>query len=154
MGTGRLRNRVWLTVGPALVGILFLVACGGGGSDAGPETVATNTPAQASGQAADDTTAAANARVIDMTLQFVVPRFQPDPIVVKVGEPIKFVVNTLSARHTFTIDELGIDEEVPQPSRNVTVTTDVVTPQRTGDFLVFCRIHTRLPMEGRLIVTD
>ena len=92
--------------------------------------------------------------MVEVTLQFVVPRFQPDPITIKVGEPVQFVVNTISARHTFTIEELGIDEEVPQPSRNVIVTTDVVTPQRTGEFLVFCRIHTRLPMEATLVVTE
>jgi heme/copper-type cytochrome/quinol oxidase subunit 2 len=73
--------------------------------------------------------------------------------VLKVGEPVQFKVTSADTRHTFIIEALGIDVEVPQQSLNETVTTRVVTPQAAGTFRVFCRIHERLPMEGTIEVT-
>lgn len=139
----------WRALAPLLLlGILFLSACGGGGAAPKPAPVATQpAPAPpASGQG--------EVRVIDVTLSFVVPHFQPDPIVLKVGEPVQFRATSINSRHTFTIEELGIDVVVPQLVLDQTVTTGVVVPQRLGDFLLFCRVHTRQGMEGRVIITD
>jgi heme/copper-type cytochrome/quinol oxidase subunit 2 len=84
----------------------------------------------------------------------VTPRFQPDPIVVPVGKPIQFKVNSADTRHHFVIESLGIDMEVPQKSLDNSVTTPVVTPQETGTFRMYCRIHSRLPMEGTIVVSE
>jgi heme/copper-type cytochrome/quinol oxidase subunit 2 len=131
-----------------LIGILFLSACGGGGAAPKPAPVSTQpAPAPPASQQGE-------ARVVDVTLNYVVPRFQPDPIVLKVGEPVQFKLTSINARHTFIIKELGIDVEVPQPALNQAVTTGVVVPQRAGDFLLFCRFHLRFPMEARVIITD
>jgi plastocyanin len=81
----------------------------------------------------------------------VVPRFAPDPIVLKVGEPVQFKVTSTNIRHTFTIEALDIDVEIPQTKE--TITTKAVTPQEAGEFLVICRIHRRLPMEGKIVIT-
>lgn len=146
---GKLPRGDWSALAPLLLlGILFLSACGGGGGAPRPAPVATQ-PAPAPPASGQE-----EVRVIDVTLNFVVPRFQPDPIVLKVGEPVQFRATSINARHTFTIEELGIDVEVPQPVLKQTVTTGVVVPQRAGDFLLFCRVHTRLQMEARVIITD
>jgi len=91
--------------------------------------------------------------VIEVTVAFIAPYFRPDPIVLKVGEPVQFKVTSADTRHTFVIESLGIDVEVPQKSLNETVTSKVVTPQAAGTLRVFCRIHERLPIEGALEVT-
>lgn len=139
----------WHALAPLLLmGILFLSACGGGGAAPKPAPEATQ-PAPAPPGSPQG-----KVRVIDVTLSFVPPRFQPDPIVLKVGEPVRFKATSINARHTFTIEELGVDVVVPQRALNQTVTTGVVVPQRAGDFLLFCREHTRQQMEARVIVTD
>lgn len=137
----------WLRSAVAL-GLLWLTACG---SD---ETAREPTPA-APAQTAPPTAASPerHPRVIDVTTAFVVPRFHPDPIVLKVGEPVQFKVISADTRHTFVIESLGIDVEVPQKSLNESVTTQVVTPQEAGTLRVFCRIHERLPMVGTVEVT-
>ena len=135
-------------VAPLLVLAGLIAACGGGGGQAEPTSppAATSAPAQEAGQS--------EARVIDLTLAFVPPRFQPGPITVKVGEPIQFAATSISARHQLVIEELGIDVLVPQPSLNETAVTDVIVPQNVGEFPVICTIHTRINMETTLIVTE
>jgi heme/copper-type cytochrome/quinol oxidase subunit 2 len=73
--------------------------------------------------------------------------------VLKVGEPVQFKVTSADTRHTFVIESLGIEIEVPQKSLHETVTTRVVTPQAVGTLRVFCHIHERLPMAGSIEVT-
>jgi heme/copper-type cytochrome/quinol oxidase subunit 2 len=90
---------------------------------------------------------------VDVTLSFVAPRFQPDPIVLQVGEPVQFRVTSADTRHLFIIEALGIEVEVPQKSLQETVTTRVVMPQEPGTFRMLCRMHARLPMEGTVEVT-
>lgn len=50
--------------------------------------------------------------------------------------------------HTFTIDELDIDEEL-QPGEITVVTFD-----RSGDFEYYCRFHLARDMRGSTSVTD
>ncbi len=142
-----MRQRRGVLIGMVL-GMCFLVACG---KDDTPKERAPTASAPATQQAASSPGRA--PRVIEVTEAFIAPHFRPNPLVLKVGEPVQFKVTSADTRHTFIIEALGIDVEVPQKSLNETVTTKVVTPQAAGTFRVFCRIHERLPMEGSLEVT-
>jgi heme/copper-type cytochrome/quinol oxidase subunit 2 len=133
----------------AVLGILFLAACGG---DDAPTKSTTPSPSTSVPQA--EPPSAAAPTVIEVTLSFVAPRFRPDPIVVQVGKPVQFKVASADTRHHLAIESLGIDIEVPQKALDERVTTTVVTPQETGTFRMLCRIHSRLAMEGTLQVTD
>jgi plastocyanin len=137
----------WLRIGMVL-GLLWLTACG---SDETAREPAPTAPAQTAPAATPSP--GVTPRVIDVTTAFVVPRFHPDPIVLKAGEPVQFKVTSADTRHTFIIESLGIDVEIPQKSLNESVTTKVVTPQEVGTLRVFCRIHERLPMVGTIEVT-
>ncbi|WP_179130961.1 cupredoxin domain-containing protein [Candidatus Entotheonella palauensis] len=118
------------------------MACGNEASkDESPSTA----PAEPEGQA---------ARVIEVTLSFVEPRFRPDPIEIKVGEPVQFKVSSGDTRHRFVIEPFGIDVEVPQKALNESAITKVVTPTETGTFRMFCSTHARMPMEGTLVVVE
>lgn len=139
-----------------LLGIIFFSACGGGGEAPKPAPTATGpTP---SATAAPGVTqervqpAEGTPMVIGVAASFIVPRFQPDPIVLKVGEPVQFKVSSVDVRHTFTVEALGIDVELPQTREPVT--TIVVTPERTGTFTIVCRIHARFPMVGTIQVVE
>jgi len=128
--------------------LLGLIACGR--DDTPKESAPTATAPTA------QSTPASSGKVpqiLDVTVSFVTPRFRPDPIVVPVGEPVQFRITSADTRHTFIIEALGIDVEVPQKSLDETVLTKVVTPQETGTFRITCRIHERFPMEGTLEVT-
>ena len=131
-----------------VLGMFFLAACG---RDDTPKEQAPTAPSTATQQAAPSPRG--SPRVIEVTVAFIAPYFRPDPIVLKVGEPVQFKITSADTRHTFVIESLGIDVEVPQKSLNETVTTRVVTPPAAGTFRVFCRIHERLPIEGSLEVT-
>ena len=139
---------------PLVLGIILLMACGGG-SDSGPAVGDTASSDQATDQSSQDAPPAEGVRVIEINAAFVVPYFQPDPIVLKVGEPVQFRITSADTRHTFTITELGVDEPVTQTLLGETAVSPVITPQVTGTFLVFCRIHLNAPvMEGVLQVTN
>ena len=141
--------QTWLVRICALLGMLCLVACGG---DDTPQKSTTASPSTSAQQAAPPSAEAPT--VIDVTLSFVAPRFRPEYIVVPVGKPVQFKISSADTRHHLAIESLSIDIEVPQKSLDESVTTVVVTPQETGTFRMFCRIHSRLPMEGTLQVTD
>jgi plastocyanin len=133
----------------ALLGTLVLVACGG------DETTKKSTTSSSAPPTPQITQPSGEApRVIEVTLAFVAPRFRPDPIVVQVGKPVQFKLTSADTRHHLVIESLGIDLEVPQKSLEESVTTGVVTPQETGMWRMFCRIHSRMAMEGTLQVTD
>ena len=143
----RVLIRLWFALAIlALAGVM--AACGGGDGETelAQPPAATSPPVPQQGR--DE------AQVIDLTMAFVPPRFQPGPITVKVGEPIQFAATSISGRHQLVIEELGIDVLVPQPSLNETALTDVVVPKNVGEFPVVCSIHTRIEMETTLVVTE
>ncbi|WP_089940592.1 cupredoxin domain-containing protein [Candidatus Entotheonella palauensis] len=125
-----------------LLAIGLLMACG---NEASKDEDASPAPAEQQGQA---------ARVVEVTLSFVEPRFRPDPVEIKAGEPVQFKVSSNDTRHRFVIEPFGIDVEVPQKSLNESVTTKVITPAEAGTFRMFCSTHARMPMEGRLVVSE
>jgi plastocyanin len=141
--------KTWLARICAVLGMLFLVACG---RDEAPQKSTTASPSTPVQQAVSPSAEAPT--VIDVTLSFVAPRFRPEHIVVSVGKPVQFKVTSADTRHHLAIEALSIDIAIPQKSLEESVTTAVVIPQETGTFRMFCRIHSRLPMEGTLQVAD
>jgi plastocyanin len=131
-----------------LLGVLLMMACGRDDSDQKQATPVTPEPKH---EAAPP--AAEAPRVVELTLSFVAPRFRPNPVVVQVGKPVQFKIFSMDTRHTLVIEALGLEVEVPQKSLSESVLSQVVTPQETGTFRMFCRIHSRLPMEGTLVVS-
>jgi plastocyanin len=129
----------------ALLGVLCLAGCGGDDTAKPPATTATQPPASP---------AERPPQVVDLTLAFVTPHFRPDPVVLRVGEPVQFKVSSADTRHFLVIEALGIELEVPQKALGQAVTTPVVTPQQVGTFRMRCRIHARLPMEGTVEIQD
>jgi plastocyanin len=125
-----------------LLGIVLFTACG---NEVPKDEATSAVPAEQQGQA---------ARVVEVTLSFVEPRFRPDPLEIKVGEPVQFKVSSADTRHHFVIDSLGIDVEVPQKSLNESVTTKTVTPTEAGTYRIFCSVHARMPMQGTLVVSQ
>ncbi|HEX2030511.1 MAG TPA: cupredoxin domain-containing protein [Actinomycetota bacterium] len=72
--------------------------------------------------------------------------FQPSGIPADAGEIAVHVTNRDGTRHTFTIDELGVDLNVPPNStQRVTFTAD------PGTYRFYCRPHAP-GMEGQLVV--
>lgn len=125
-----------------LLGIVLFTACG---NEVPKDEATSAAPAAHPGQA---------VRVVEVTLSFVEPRFRPDPIEIKVGEPVQFKLSSADTRHHFVVEPLGIDVEVPQKSLHESVTTKVVTPTEAGTYRMFCSIHARMPMEGTLVVSE
>lgn len=125
-----------------VLGAVLLTACG---NEVTKDEAPSTAPAEPQGQA---------SRVVEVTLSFVEPRFRPDPIEIRVGEPVQFKVTSADTRHRFIIEPLGIDVEVPQKALNESATTKVVTPTEAGTFRIFCSTHARMPMEGTLAVLE
>ena len=142
-----LRNYRLLAVFLFIPAIALLAACGGGGeSGPAPATVA---PTQQAAQAAE------GVRVIEVFAAYVQPHYQPNPIVLKLGEPVQFQVTSSDTRHTFTIDGLNVDLDIPQRLIGDTILTPVVTPTQAGTLRLWCRIHTNVPlMEGVVEVVE
>ena len=93
--------------------------------------------------------------MIEVFAAYVQPHYQPNPIVLKVGEPVQFKVISSDTRHTFTIDGLNVDLEIPQRLKGGTALTQVVTPTQVGTLRLWCRIHTNVPlMDGVIQVVE
>jgi plastocyanin len=72
--------------------------------------------------------------------------FGPETITATAGEVSFYVTNNDSARHTFTVDELGVDESIaPGQSKQITFDT------KAGTFRFYCKPHDP-GMEGELTV--
>ena len=132
----------------AILVTLCLTACGGEDTAKKSPSSSVTTPTPQAAQSPAEA-----PRVVEVTLSFVAPRFRPDPVVVQLGKPVQFKLTSADTRHQLVIEPLGIDVEVPQKSLEESVTTKVVIPQAPGAVRMFCRIHSRMAMEGTLQVT-
>ncbi|CAN5890785.1 hypothetical protein BH23ACT12_BH23ACT12_23130 [soil metagenome] len=112
----------------AVAGIAVVLAAIGG-SLAARATVTSDTPADGS-------------LIVDME-NF---DFGPKNITAANGEVSLYITNNDSARHTFTVDELGVDESIaPGQSKQITFDAGV------GTFRFYCKPHDP-GMEGELII--
>jgi len=78
-------------------------------------------------------------------------KFQPDPIVVKLGEKVKLVVTSADVTHGLAIGEFKVNLTIPTQE---TKTVEFIADQ-AGSFRVFCSVycgsgHTH--MQAKLIV--
>jgi plastocyanin len=72
--------------------------------------------------------------------------FGPETITASSGEVSLYVTNNDSARHTFTVDELGVDESIA-PGQSKQITFDA----EAGEIRFYCKPHDP-GMEGELKV--
>jgi plastocyanin len=72
--------------------------------------------------------------------------FGPETITATAGEVSLYITNSDSARHTFTVDELGVDESIA-PGQSKQITFDA----KAGTFRFYCKPHDP-GMEGELTV--
>ena len=75
--------------------------------------------------------------------------FDPKELQTDTGQPLTVKIeNSGKATHTFTIDDLNIDETL-SPGQEATVT---ITPAREGTLEFYCRFHKSQGMVGTLKV--
>ena len=77
-------------------------------------------------------------------------KFVPKDFTFKVGDTITFQMSGETEFHTFTVDDLGIDEVV---DGGETVTFDV-TFDKPGQFELICLTHQAFGMTGAITVTE
>jgi plastocyanin len=75
--------------------------------------------------------------------------FNPKEITIPSGTATKLILkNNGKKRHTFTVENLGVDTEV-QPGQETTIT---VEPRQPGTYDLICRYHYQEGMVGKIIV--
>lgn len=142
-----------------LLGLLvvsLLAACGGGDGVATAKPEATAAPATLTAAPA---AGAASANKVKVDLRFYVflpggnDREVEDPLYLKLGEAVQFEVTSLDSLHTFEIEELGVNVSIDRPKGSKT--SQVVTPARTGTFVIWCGIHgAPMGMKGKVVVNE
>ncbi|MCY4576481.1 MAG: cupredoxin domain-containing protein [Chloroflexi bacterium] len=75
--------------------------------------------------------------------------FVPSEFQFSVGETVTFEMSAETEVHTFTVEELGIDEIIG-PGQTITFTH---TFDRAGEFEVTCTPHLAFGMTGTIIVS-
>ncbi|WP_404443266.1 cupredoxin domain-containing protein [Sutcliffiella horikoshii] len=75
--------------------------------------------------------------------------FDPKVITIPSGASLTLVLkNKGNKEHTFTVEKLGVDEEV-QPGEEKSI---AVKPTRPGTYELICRYHLQQGMVGKVIV--
>jgi plastocyanin len=75
--------------------------------------------------------------------------FNPEVITIPNGTTTKLILkNKGKKEHTFTVEKLGIDTEVP-PGKERTIN---ITPKQPGTYELICRYHFQEGMVGKVIV--
>ena len=77
-------------------------------------------------------------------------KFVPKDFTFEVGDTITFEMSGETEFHTFTVDELGIDEVVDGGEE----VTFEVTFDRPGEFELICITHQAFGMTGTITVTE
>ena len=87
----------------------------------------------------------ANATQVELNDDY----FNPKVITIPNGRTTTLILkNKGTKKHTFTVENLGIDAEV-QPGKETTIT---VEPKQTGTYDLICRYHLQEGMAGEIIV--
>lgn len=75
--------------------------------------------------------------------------FNPKVITIPNGTTTTLILkNKGKKEHTFTVEKLGIDAEVP-PEKEITI---IVKPKQPGTYELICRYHFQEGMVGKVIV--
>ena len=114
------------------------VACGGGGEE------------EKGGEEPQATQAAPAAGETEVAVGINDYFFEPDALQAEAGAPVKVELeNEGNVSHTFTIDELGVDQALG-PGEKATVE---LSADQGGTFAFYCRFHRGRGMEGELTVS-
>ena len=126
---------------------ILLVACGGGAAPA-PAPVAPAAPAAPTGSGSSVAGAQFEVTLADpgVSGSYV---FTPADMTFKLGDTVTLALNAENEFHTFTVDDLGIDEAVDGgASSTLTFTFD-----KAGTFELICIPHEALGMVGTITVS-
>ena len=116
----------------SVIAVLLLASCSGGSS---------STPAEG--------TVVDGVRRIAVELRNY--DFVPKSFKFPVGEPVEFALTSVDIEHTFTIEELELDWQIPKPNDTRVHTLTFTT---AGKFRLVCTIpsHEALGMVGTVVV--
>ena len=122
---------------------LALVACGSTDSDSTPTPTPTPTPTATPTPPPDGTVV--NLQDPGVSGSYA---FSPSEFTFSVGETVTFTLTSETEFHTFTVDDLGIDQDV-NAGETVELTFTFDTP---GTFQLICIPHEVLGMVGTITV--
>ncbi len=127
-------------LGLLLSATVLVVGCpGNGDAPASPTPAEPVAPVTSSG-------AANEVRIVHKENPY---QFEPSELTFEVGKTYNLVMGPDQTEfHTFTVDDLGIDLQL-NAGENVTFT---FTPDKAGEFRLFCIPHGALGMEGTITV--
>jgi plastocyanin len=129
---------------PVLVVVLVLAGCGGDDDDGGGEA-SSDAPVQLEGEVENKGTAEATGDTADLEVEIDDNYFEPTFIKGTPGGTVTVTLHNEGSRpHTFTVDSLGIDEEV---SGGDEVEVEVTLPD-SGATPFYCRFHRDGGMQG------
>ncbi|MEX1193434.1 MAG: cupredoxin domain-containing protein [Dehalococcoidia bacterium] len=128
---------LWKLLAIALLtaGLTAAVACGDDDDDdtSGDDAASTTAPAGETGTDAPD----GGDELEPLALQASDFAFTPTDLTAVAGDPYELTVtNSGNTAHTFTVDSLSIDEEIPGGE---SVTIEVTFPVEATEF--YCRFH-------------
>ena len=125
---------------------VVIAACGGDGDDPAPTQVRASPPAPATAPtvAAPVQTSAGGGRVVRVVNEDTggsgAYAFNPSALTFQVGESVTIEVTAETEFHTFTVDDLGIDESL---GAGETATFDH-TFDKAGTFKLVCLVHPQM----------
>ena len=130
--------------------VLFALSCGGDAP--APAPTATAQPAPQPTQPSTQTSAPPAGDVVKVENRDIGGsgeyRFVPDEFNFKLGETVTFEMSAETEYHTFTVDDLDIDEDM---DAGETITFSY-TFDRAGRFEIVCIPHQAFGMTGLIVV--
>jgi cytochrome c oxidase subunit 2 len=78
-------------------------------------------------------------------------KYEPDPIVVKLGERVAILATSTDVAHGFAISEFKVNSVV-NPGKQETI---AFIPDKEGEFSIYCTVYCgpgHMNMQGKLIV--
>ncbi|HEX7097016.1 MAG TPA: cupredoxin domain-containing protein [Acidimicrobiales bacterium] len=142
------KHRARAAVGAALVAALVVAGCGDDGDEtttASEEGPPVSLPGEVSDRGSTDLGDATELE-LDLGDQYFAPTFVNAPGGATVSVTIS---NSGELPHTFTIDELDIDEQV---NAGESATVEVTLPD-SGTAVFYCRFHRAAGMQGAFVVS-
>ena len=131
----------------AVVAALALTACGGSEDLGTTPAPASPPPPSAPAPAAGDAGTPVAVELLDPAGSGV-NAFKPDEFTFSVGQKVTFTFTAETEAHSFTIDDLGIDEDIDAgKTKTFTFTFD-----KAGTFDLICIPHETLGMVGKITV--
>lgn len=79
--------------------------------------------------------------------------YSQEEIVLKVGEPVRIVVNNIGGNHDFVVDELNLKTPIITTGESATLE---FTPETAGEYFFYCSVgnHRAAGMEGKLTIEE